>query len=411
MSRSPLLGRLSLALVAVMATACSKDTTAPPAASGRAIDGPGSRGVFAKAVTPSSVGWQHEARALAGANRMSPLAAARMYAALSVAEYQAVMAIHDPRDNGHMPVASGGSGGRSALEARRGAVAGASARVLGFFVPSATTRLEQRAEAEGQTGPGDVHPQFTRGLAIGQSVGDAVVERVKNDRFSTPWTGTVPAGPGMWIANGPPAGATFGGVTPYFLASGSQFRPPPPPAFGSPAFLTATHEIRTLTTTRTPAQTANAVYWDFPAGTFTPVGYWNLVTADYIEARGLDERAATRAFALVNAAMMDALIGCWDAKYVYWTTRPSQADPLITLTFGLPNHPSYPSGHSCVSAAAATVLGALFPERTPELDTWVMEAGLSRMYAGIHYRFDIDAGRELGVAVGRWAIEHANRLD
>jgi membrane-associated phospholipid phosphatase len=334
-----------------------------------------------------------------------------MYAALSVAEYQAVMAIDDSDADDQLPASGIGSGGRSALEARRGAVAGASARVLSFFFAAAAPSLEERARAEGEIAPGSVHPQFTRGLAIGRSAGDVVVERVSNDHFTAPWTGTVPVGPGMWIANGPPAGATLGGVTPYFLESGSQFRPPPPPAFGSPAFNAATNEIRTIASTRTPAQVASAVYWNFPNGTFTPPGYWNLVTADYIQAYGLDERAATRAFALTHAAMVDALIGCWDAKYYYWTMRPSQADPLITLTFGLPNHPSYPSGHSCASAAAATVLGTLFPERTSELETWVAEAGLSRMYAGIHYRFDIDAGRDLGVAVGRWALGHANRLD
>lgn len=100
----------------------------------------------------------------------------------------------------------------------------------------------------------------------------------------------------------------------------------------------------------------------------------------------------------------DALIGCWDAKYFYWTLRPSHADPSITLTFALPNHPSYPSGHSCGSAAAATVLAYLFPDRAAELGGWVTKAGLSRMYAGIHYRFDIMAGQNLGKAVGQWAI-------
>jgi membrane-associated phospholipid phosphatase len=70
----------------------------------------------------------------------------------------------------------------------------------------------------------------------------------------------------------------------------------------------------------------------------------------------------------------------------------------------LPNHPSYPSGHSCVSAAAATVLSHFFPDRATEVTNWVTEAGLSRMYAGIHYRFDISAGRDLGDAVGQWAI-------
>jgi len=357
--------------------------------------------------TPASLGWQQQARALAAAANMSPLAAARVYAALGVAEYQAVMAV----DNGDGDDRLTSIGGRSGLEARRGAVAGASARVLSFFFPGAALSLEQRARAEGEMGPGNVHPHFTRGFAIGQNVGAAMVERVKADRFTTPWTGSVPMGTDKWVANGAPAGATFGGVAPYFLQSGSQFRPAPPPAFGSSAFLAATSEIRTMATNRTAAQAANAVYWNFPTGTFTPIGYWNLVAADYVAEHGLDERAATRTFALVNAAMMDALIGCWDAKYFYWTMRPSQADPLITLTFGLPNHPSYPSGHSCASAAAATVLGHLFPEQAPEVETWVTEAGLSRMYAGIHYRFDIDAGAALGTAVGQWAIAHASRIE
>jgi membrane-associated phospholipid phosphatase len=411
MSRHQLPGTLSLALAVIAATGCSDHSIAPPAPSSPAIAGPGSPGAVATDVLPSSVGWQEQARTLAAAANMSPLAAARVYAALSVAEYRAMMAIPDEEITDGLVDNGIGSGGRRLLEAQRGAVAGASARVLSFFFPSAASSLEQRVLAEGDAGPGNMHPHFARGVAVGRSAGDAMIERVKTDRFTTPWNGTVQAGRDKWIPNGPPAGATFGGVAPYFLESGSQFRSPPPPAFGSASFMAATSEIRALATTRTPAQTASAVYWNFPTGTFTPVGYWNLVAADYVKAYRLDERSATHAFALVNAAMMDALIGCWDAKYFHWTMRPSQADPLITLTFGLPNHPSYPSGHSCVSAAAATVLGHLFPERTAEVETWLTEAGLSRMYAGIHYRFDIDAGRDLGVAVGQWAIGHANRIE
>jgi membrane-associated phospholipid phosphatase len=101
---------------------------------------------------------------------------------------------------------------------------------------------------------------------------------------------------------------------------------------------------------------------------------------------------------------MDGLIGCWDAKYTYWFIRPPQADLAITTVFPLPNHPSYPSGHSCGSSAAVTVLEHLFPQRASELHGWLTELGLSRMYAGIHYRFDIDTGGQLGTAVGEWAI-------
>jgi membrane-associated phospholipid phosphatase len=402
---------LGLALVGIIVTACADPGTAPSVPSRGGTDRLAARGVSDLAASPSSIGWQAQARTLIGANNLSPLAATRALAALSVAQYRAVLATPDSDDDDHLPANGVGSGGRSALEARRGAVAGASVRVLSFLFPAAAGALEARAQGEGNAGPGNVHPQFERGLAIGRAAGDALVEHLRNDRFTVAWTGTVPVGPGMWVANGPPAGPTFGGVVPYLMTSGAQFRPPPPPAFNSPAFLADRGEIRLLSDSRTPAQTAIALFWNFPTGTFTPPGYWDLTAANYVEANRLNERAATRVFALVNAAMMDAMIGCWDAKYHYWTLRPSQADPAITLTFGLPNHPSYPSGHSCISSAAATVLKEVFPDRATELDGWVEEAGLSRMYAGIHYRFDITAGQDLGEAVARWAIAHADRLD
>jgi membrane-associated phospholipid phosphatase len=101
---------------------------------------------------------------------------------------------------------------------------------------------------------------------------------------------------------------------------------------------------------------------------------------------------------------MDAFNGCFDAKYAYWYIRPPQADPLITVVFPVPNHPSYPSGHSCASAAAATVLSYLFPDRAAEVSGWVEQASVSRMYAGIHYRFDVEAGQTLGNNVGNLAV-------
>jgi membrane-associated phospholipid phosphatase len=170
--------------------------------------------------------------------------------------------------------------------------------------------------------------------------------------------------------------------------------------------VTDRNEIKTLVSTRTPAQLASALSWNFPAGTFTPPGYWNLTAATYVQSHALDERAATHVFALMHAAIMDALIACWDAKYYYWMLRPSQADPSIAplLAFALPNHPSYPSGHSCNAAAAATVLSHFFPDGSAEFTNVVTEMGLSRMYAGIHYRFDISAARDLGTAVGTLAV-------
>jgi membrane-associated phospholipid phosphatase len=408
MSRFSHYRSVGLMAAAVVSVSCADPSTSP-STSGAATTS-ASRGV-SDFVAPASIGWQEQARTLVGANNLSPLAAERVYAALSVAQYRAVSAIDDSDTDGLLPENGVGAGGRSALEAHRGAVAGASAQVLSFFFPAAAASLEQRVETEGNATPGDVNPHFTAGLATGRSVGDNMVARLRADHFTAPFTGTVPVGSGFWIAHGPPAGATLGGVTPYFLTSGDQFRPAPPPAFGSAAYLNDLHEIRTISDNRTAPQLATALYWNFPTGTFTPPGYWDLVASNYIVANALDERAATRTFALTNAAGMDALIGCFDAKYTYWMIRPPQADAGIVTTFPVPNHPSYPSAHSCVSAAAATVLGSLFPDRTTELNGWVTDAGLSRMYAGIHYRFDITAGRNLGEAVGQWALAHANLID
>jgi membrane-associated phospholipid phosphatase len=399
---------VGLMAAAVVTVSCADGSTSPFKSVTAAASA--SRGV-SDFVAPASIGWQEQARTLVGANNLSPLAAERVYAALSVAQYRAVSAIDKSGREGELRENGVGRGGRSALEAQRGAVAGASAEVLSFLFPAAAASLEQRVETEGNATPGNVHPQFTRGLATGRSAGDDMVARLGADHFTAPFTGTVPVGPGLWIAHGPPAGATLGGVTPYFLTSGDQFRPAPPPAFGSAAFLADLQEIRGLTDGRTAPQLATALYWNFPTGTFTPPGYWDLVASNYIVAHDLDERAATRTFALTNAAGMDALIGCFDAKYTYWMIRPPQADPGIIVTFPVPNHPSYPSAHSCVSAAAATILGAIFPDRRTELNGWVTDAGLSRMYAGIHYRFDITAGQNLGDAVGRWALAHAKRID
>jgi len=135
-----------------------------------------------------------------------------------------------------------------------------------------------------------------------------------------------------------------------------------------------------------------------------------VTAAGWIVESGLREREATHVFALLDAAMMDAAIGCWDAKLTYWFIRPPQADPAIKLipAIGLPNHPSYPSAHSCFSGAAAEMLSEFFPAKADSLDAMVNQAGLARIYAGIHYRFDVDAGQQLGRQVARF-VRDADR--
>ena len=172
---------------------------------------------YAMASAPAGPGWQAEARAQVAANVQSPLVAARIFAALGVAQYAAITDVAGAKGIGN--------GGRSLHEAERGAIAGASARVLSFFYPAGTAAFEERVQNEASAGPGNVHPAFTRGLAVGRAAGDWMVARIQSDGFTTPWAGTIPTGPGIFVPNGPPAGPGFGAVTPYFLTAGNQFRP------------------------------------------------------------------------------------------------------------------------------------------------------------------------------------------
>jgi len=122
------------------------------------------------------------------------------------------------------------------------------------------------------------------------------------------------------------------------------------------------------------------------------------------------DHEAARILFVMNAAAWDALIGCFDAKYHYWFIRPPQADPAITLPIGLPPHPSYPSAHSCVSGSSTEVLAVSFPSERRRLEQIAEEASLSRLYAGIHYRFDMVAGLALGRAAAGKALR-ANLAD
>ena len=111
------------------------------------------------------------------------------------------------------------------------------------------------------------------------------------------------------------------------------------------------------------------------------------------------------ALTATNAAAFDAIIACFDTKFTYWFIRPPQADPAITTPIGLPNHPAYPSAHSCETGARVTVLADAFPSERPLLAAYAQEASISRLYAGIHYRFDLEAGEAIGRAAGRLALE------
>ena len=344
----------------------------------------------------SSMHWNEIARGLVVKYNANAFQAIRGYAILSVAQYNALAAAES--DVGGGPRASG-----------RAAVSRASAVALSYVFPGEAAALDAMATdfLADAASPGE---DAAAGDAAGRIAADRIVARARTDGFFTPWSGTVPVGPGLWFSSAtPPAapvGVLFGRAKPYFLRSGDQFRPAPPPAFDSPEFVAALAEVRLVSDRRTPEQAAVARSWALPQGTYGPPGYWNEEAARLATKYRLRESAVTHLLALMNMAGFDAIIAAHDAKYTYWTIRPTQADPAITLAVGLPNFPSYVSNHSAISTAMSTLLGHEFPAERERLDALAEEAGLSRLYGGIHYRFDLDAGMQLGREVAAWARQH-----
>ena len=355
-------------------------------------------------VTPRSVDtlatlrWNAIARLLVSRHRTSPPVASRLYALVSVAQHRTV------EQSGDDPAFV------------RAAIARASALILASTYPTDAGFLDASVSdarlGRGGSPAGDV--DVSAADALGRRVADSLLAWARTDGSDQIWSDTAPVGPGYWYSAErpprPPMLPAWGRVRPWVMTSGSQFRPPPPNPFGSPAFRRALAEVRRFSDERTDAQLGIARFWADGPGTATPPGHWNLIAADMIERYGLGEAEAAHALALLNVAMMDAGIACWDAKFAYWLIRPSQADTAITTPIGLPNFPSYTSGHASFSGAASEVLGYLFPREAERLRGMAEEAAMSRVYGGIHYRFDSERGLEQGRAVAALAVSLDGRL-
>jgi hypothetical protein len=190
----------------------------------------------------------------------------------------------------------------------------------------------------------------------------------------------------------------------FFLTNGSEFRAPPPPEIGSPAFKATLIEVRTLSDGRIYEQMRIAQYWEGLSGAFS-AGLWNDVARQAISQRGLGEAESARVLAVTHMAAFDAQVACHDSKYVYWVPRPTQLDPDIRLAIGVPNHPSYPSNHACISGTVGLVLDSQFPDAQGRYYAMGQQAGESRIYGGIHYRIDVDEGLVIARKVSARAIE------
>ena len=329
--------------------------------------------------------WNRRATELFGTTTLpnGQAAASRILTYLSIAQHRAALAAEASKDGSTHPSVSV-------------AIGAASVVVLSQFYPLSAATLETQFDADlaAQGWLGRKNQDATSGEAVGRAVGAAVLAQAATDNYLAVVPPTQPPGPGKWAPLPNPVRSLFG-VRPFFLTSADQIRPGPPPAFGSAEYLAALAEIRGISDTRTTEQVSIAQTWAFGAAPFT-AGAENLIADQLLAEHHRSEKDAARILAYANAAAFDAQIACWDAKFFYYFIRPTQADPAITVAVPLPNHPSYPSGHACITGAIMSVLMDAFPSERDRLEEIIEIAGLSRMYGGIHYRFDIDAGGAIG---------------
>ena len=371
--------------------------------------------------------------------------ATRIHAIEAVAVYNAANSVL------HFGTAYGGFTGSAASPASADvAVAQAAHDVLVSALPSQQAALDALlANSLASIADG---PAKTNGIAAGSAAASHILALRASDGASPSATYPGPAGPAPGVYQltpnipggaapytfNPGIDAQWGGVTPFVLASPAQFRSSPPPAVGSAPYNTALTQVKTYGTLanarHTAEQTHIAQFYKQDAEITVNEAARQLAASGKLT---LPQRALL--FAQVDLAAADSRIAAWDAKYFYKFWRPItalNADPGGAVTNGYaawqpvivtPNHPSYPSGHSATVAAGVQVLRAFFgdaraltlhtttltePPRTvtslPQLE---VDNGLSRIYGGIHFSFDNDAGQKLGTDVANYVLTHGPRLN
>jgi VCPO second helical-bundle domain len=278
------------------------------------------------------------------------------------------------------------------------------------------------------------------GVETGAYVARVFIRQRADDGFRVPveYVPPDPPIPGVWIptAQSPPLGTYMPNMTPFSLRRSSQFRPGGPPRLSSRQWAREYNEVKEIgsrtSSTRTAEQTLAARFWGEP-----PIQQAHSSYRKFVTDHGLDIVDASRFMAMTTVVAADALIACFDAKYHYVFWRPitairagdtdgnpdTVADPnWLPLLPATPNHPEYPSAHSCLTPSVGRViakflgtreidftipsltgLGDRHYDRVSDLEYEVTNA---RIWGGIHYRTSVEEGVRLGTKVEHQVLAH-----
>jgi hypothetical protein len=374
------------------------------------------------------------------AERTPPPPAARNLAIMHIAIYDAVNSI-DGSYQSYL-VDKGSPKGASVVAAAAQAAHDALAAVYPQHAAAFDAAL-QASLAEVPDGPAE-----RQGIAVGRYAAKKILAARADDGADAVVPYTPGVDPGDWQPTPPAFAASLFPqwplLAPFTMTSGDQFRPAGAPALTSDEYAAAFNEVKELggdgvvtPTARTDEQTLIARFWADGSGTETPPGHWNSIAQDVAQAQATSVVENARLFALLNLALADAAIVAWDCKYVYDLWRPvtairaadldgnaaTLADATWTPLLVTPPFPSYTSGHSTFSSAAAAVLAGFFgsddisfttgsdalPGETRSFASFsaaAAEAGQSRIYGGIHFQFDNQDGLTSGANLGAYVVEN-----
>jgi hypothetical protein len=305
-------------------------------------------------------------------------------------------------------------------------LAGVTAEMMKLLFPGEIANIQALAQQQEQAtimSGAATRADITAGEALGRQVAELFIARARGDNagkaVGTPadWSNfvTVTTNQGLIAWNSletpqrPPMLPLFNRVKPFLFDSATvvSLRPPPPPAVGSDILKAQTAEVASYVKNPSRANIGQVEFWADGAGTYTPAGHWDAIAAEDFIKQNYSEVRWARNMALLNMTLMDAAIVTWDIKYHYFNPRPTQVDPSIKTLTGIPNFPSYVSGHSVFSGSAATILGYLLPANATKYSSMANEAAMSRLMGGIHYRIDCEVGITVGNNVGNYAVLRA----
>jgi PAP2 superfamily len=379
--------------------------------------------------------WNDIALRVIRADRSPPPVAARNLAITHLAIYDAVMAI----ERTHLPYAVDVAPPLGASP-EAAAVTAAHKALVALYPKHRAFLDEVVVQCLGEL---PIGAATDAGAELGRFVADRMVATRCDDGSDREGNYTPKNQPGFWQPTAPQFRNAllpeWGCVRAFAIKKGTQYQPPAPPALTSDAYAAAYHEVKRLggkhSKHRTEAQTQIAHFWADDVGTVTPPGHWNQIAQTIAQDRRNTLAENARLFAHLNISLADAGILCWVIKFTFEFWRPvtaiQQADRDWMPLLNTPPFPAYVSGHSTFSSAAATVLANSFgtdsirfattsdglPGMTRVFDTIssaAQEAGMSRIYGGIHWQFDnvegLKVGRQLGEYVYRNTLQPRPRI-